>query len=94
MTTHRLSKTIRDLHGCEADLIETVQVVDDSPEHEVWRGSVGVFALEGHPDADRCYAWEAIMDDGTVRTYTVLGRPPIDSATAAVQSAVAGERPI
>lgn len=49
----------------------------------VWHGEVLVFELAGHPEADRCYAWEV---DG--RVTAVLGVGPVDSAVKAVRASI------
>jgi hypothetical protein len=54
----------------------------------VWEGVVETFELEGHPKAERCYAFPFIENDQpTVRT--VLGVPWIDSPLTALRVAIA-----
>ena len=52
----------------------------------VWEGEVLVFQLQGHPTAQRCYAWEV---DGEVTA--VLGEGPVDGPQAAVRAAIMEE---
>ncbi|HEV7926051.1 MAG TPA: hypothetical protein VGR14_11875, partial [Verrucomicrobiae bacterium] len=62
------------------------------PVHEVyegktvWQGDVEVFALTGHPKANRCYGWTYGEPEQFI---TILELPPVDSAAAAVKVGVA-----
>jgi len=58
-----LKGVIGRLHGCEADLVETVPVIETFQGQTVWQGEVEVFNLRGHPKATRCYAWAYEKDD-------------------------------
>ena len=59
----------------------------------VWKGIVEVFKLIGHATAKLCYAWgHAEKDTGKeVRIVTVLGVPPIDSPSKAVQVSIVAD---
>jgi len=50
-----------------------------------------VFALLGHDDALRCYAWGNMTSDGRWEVTTVLAIPPVVSADTAVLAAVAAK---
>jgi len=68
-----LRDAVRDLYGCEPKFVESVSVTErlkavnsslavfadaDGPDtRTLWRGTVCVFDLVGHPTATRCYAW-------------------------------------
>jgi len=68
-----------------------VNVAEAFQGRPAWTGTVEVFVLDGHSEADRCYAWGSATDSGKVRTYAVLGKPPINSATAAVRASIAAD---
>ena len=88
--TH-LQAAVSELHGAPARHLETVRVREVHAGAVAWEGEVEVFALEGHPQAERCYAWIATLDDGTERTYAVLHVPPVDSPSAAVRAAIVAD---
>ena len=70
-------------YGVRSLLLRRERVVEPLPGGRVCEVAVLVFALEGHPTARRCYAWEA---DGEV--MAVLHEPPVDSPAAAVRAAL------
>jgi hypothetical protein len=51
---------------------------------------VEVFALEGHPDAERAYAWEEPPEEegGKARVFAVLEAGPVKSAADAVRASL------
>ena len=63
-------KAIQATHGATAQLAERVPVLETYQGEIVWVGEVLVFELEGHPTAQRCYAWEvngevtAVLEEG------------------------------
>ncbi len=57
----------------------------------LWEGRVEVFALLGHDQALRCYAWGNLDEHGRWAVTTVLAIPPVISAESAVLAAVAAE---
>lgn len=79
-------------HGGKAIFREAVTVDERHKGQPVWQGVVHVFDLENHPEATRAYAWSAPVEgsDGR-RFYTVLGKPPINSAQDAVRAAIVAE---
>lgn len=85
-----LKKVIRELHGCEADYVETVSVVETFQGETVWQGEVEVFNIRGHPKTKRAYAWSHETDKGK-RYVAVLELPPVDSAQKAVKAAIVEE---
>jgi hypothetical protein len=70
-----------------------VPVTETYHGETLWKGTVQVFDLIGHPKAKRLYGWHHRegKDDQGERFVTVLQLPPVDSAQAAVKVAVAGE---
>lgn len=68
---------------------ETVFVSEKTKGGEmVWNGRVEVFDLAGHDEANTCYAWRHIENDGELKIFTVLGNHLINSAKKAVQTAI------
>lgn len=91
MALHPLSAAVGRLHGCQARWVETVAVHEEHGSRPVWEGTVEVFALDGHPQATRCYAWEEPPEHegGKAKVYAVLEVPPIRSAADAVRASIA-----
>lgn len=86
-----LRATIRRLHRCEASHTRTEVVKEALNGHVLWEGKVEVFALLGHDDALRCYAWGDVDEQGRWQVTTVLAIPPVVSAQTAVLAAVAAK---
>lgn len=86
-----LRATIRRLHRCEASHTRTEEVKQVIDGRVIWEGSVEVFALLGHDDALRCYAWGNVDAQGRWEVTTVLAIPPVVSAETAVLAAVAAK---
>lgn len=70
-------------HGAHAELLGRELVVAPFFGGASCDGEVLIFALEDHPTASLCYAWEM---DGLVTS--VLHEPPIRSASDAVSAAL------
>ena len=89
----RLAKAIKDLHGCEAQHVESVPVKELFRGEVAWEGVVEVFAISGHPRATFCYAWSHLEGDKDERTrfFAVLGMPPVNSPLDAVHAAIASQ---
>ena len=84
-----LKKVIERLHNCVAQFLKTFHVREIFQGNPVWEGIVFVFALEGHPQADKCYAWSSPIEGSTKRRYyAVLHIPPIDSPEKAVRASI------
>ena len=80
------------LHGCEANYVESVPVVEEFQGETIWQGDVEVFDLVGHPKATRGYGWGyTTTDSGGRRYFTVLELPPVDSPQTAVKAAIMSE---
>lgn len=83
-----LRATIRRLHQCEASHSRTEAVREVVNGQVMWEGNVEVFALLGHHEALRCYAWGHLHEDGNWEVTTVLAIPPVVSASSAVIAAL------
>jgi hypothetical protein len=80
------------LHGCDAEYVETVPVVEEFQGETIWQGDVEVFDIRGHPKATRGYGWGYVAsDEGGRRYFTVLELPPVDSPQNAVKAAIRSE---
>ncbi|MBI2921045.1 MAG: hypothetical protein HYY18_08180 [Planctomycetes bacterium] len=85
--------TLRRLHRCDAHHMESLSVHETFKGRTLWLGMVEVFALTGHPQATKAFAWmrrSGVLDQGR-RLWTVLARPPVDTARDAVRSAILEE---
>ena len=89
----RLQQAIRDLHGCESQYLETVEVTETFQGKIIWQGDVEVFQIRGHPKAIRSFAWSHVAgtSDQKTRYVTVLELPPVDSPQAAVKAVIMSE---
>jgi len=80
------------LHGCDADYVESVPVVEEFQGETIWQGDVEVFDIRGHPKATRGYGWGySTTESGGRRYFTVLELPPVTSPQTAVQAAIMSE---
>ena len=81
-----LEQAISRWHHCTAIWIETVVVpAPDESERAPGQQRVGVFALAGHPDTDRCYGWWAPAPDSpSLSLRAVLHGGPVKSAVDAL----------
>jgi hypothetical protein len=77
----QLKEVIKNLHGVDAEYLETVPVTETFQGQTAWQGDVEVFKIRGHPIATRCYTWahSAGADDRGKKYLAVLGLPPVDS---------------
>jgi hypothetical protein len=82
---------IRRMHGCESEHVFTLPVKEYAGGQVVWNGQVEVFALTGHPQAKRAYAWGFANGQGGLEVVAVLELPPVDSPVAAVRAALAAQ---
>jgi hypothetical protein len=89
----KLQKAIRDLHGCESQYLETVEVTETFRGKTVWQGDVEVFQIRGHPKANRAFAWSHVAgtNDQETKYITVLELPPVTSPETAVKAAIMSE---
>jgi hypothetical protein len=87
-----LKKAVESQHGGTATLVQSVPVDEQFQGRPVWRGTVHVFALEGHPAAKRAYAWSYELPDGKRRFFAVLHILPIKLPSDAVKAAIVAEQ--
>jgi hypothetical protein len=91
-----MSKRIEDIrlvvevtHNCAAKHECSVPVIEMFGKDEIWEGVVAVFALTGHPNAKRCYAWNFADDEAEPHYVAVLEMAPVYSPHTAVRAAIA-----
>lgn len=75
---------------CPATHLESVPVIETFRGQVVWEGMVEVFALRGHPKAQRAYGW-SFKEGEESRYATVLELPPVDSPITAVRAAIVAQ---
>ena len=74
-------------HKCKPTHRETAFVhVRTKDEQTVWSGHVEIFDLDGHHEAETCYAWQNSENAGKI--FAVLGNNLIDSPKRAVEAAI------
>jgi len=74
------------MHGCRAAWVQSVPVHEVYEGTTVWQGDVQVYALTGHPKANRCYGWSYGDPEQFI---TILELPPVKTAQDAVKVGVA-----
>jgi len=84
----RLRQAIRDLHGLDSEHVKSVAITETFQGSTVWKGTVDVFRVWGHPQATNAYAWSYKSENGELRHVAVLGVSPVNSAQDAVRAAV------
>ncbi len=87
---HNLKHAVQQAHGCKAKHFATFDVKFGMGSHTAFEGEVEAFDLQGHPTANRCYAW-AYQDGDEFKATTALEIPPVVSALTAVMAAVGSE---
>jgi len=91
----QLKTAIERMHGGTATLLERVPVIEKFQGQTAWRGTVHVFALAGHPEADTCYAWSSVVEGSDKRRYyAVLKIPPVVSPETAVRAAIVADHKV
>jgi hypothetical protein len=64
-------------------------VVEHLEGEQVWDVEVHVFALEGHPSAEKAYSWSVpVPGSERRRFYAVIHEGPVDSPEKAVRAAI------
>ena len=77
------------LHNCSARPTDTLHVTEEFEGERVWDVHVHVFALKGHPSAEKAYAWSVpVPGSERRRFYAVLHEGPVDSPEKAVRAAI------
>jgi hypothetical protein len=83
---HNIQRAVTAMHGCRCSHVGTFFVHEMMEDPAKWKGAVEIFDLEGHPKAERAFAWA--WDDHGKRCYVaILAVPPITSPREAVQAA-------
>lgn len=91
-TVEELQRAVETLHRSKAQFVESVVVKEIFQEKIVWEGIVFIFNLEGHPKANKAYAWSSPIEGSSKRRfYAVLQEGPVKSAQDAVRAAIVGE---
>jgi hypothetical protein len=85
-----IARAVERAADCPATHVETVAVVDTLRGQTMWEGTVEVFALLRHPQAQRAYGW--IEGKGQDRRFTaVLEIPPVVDALTAVRASIVSQ---
>jgi len=79
------------IDGCECVHVWSEAVHEMFQGQIVWEGTVDVFEIIAHPRAKHAYSWSYEDDDKQLKTITVLGIPPVDSAQIAVKVFIASK---
>jgi hypothetical protein len=89
----QLKRAVEAQHGCTATLIQSVPVNETFGDKTVWEGIVHVFKINGHPKANKAYAWSSPIEGSDKRRFfAVLHQPPVTSPVEAVRAAIVAER--
>jgi len=91
-----LREVIEQRHRCAAIHRESVYVHETVDGQTIWEGEVEVFDLNGHAEAQKCYAWShhekgkgsRVLHSENLRLITVLGKRPVDNPQMAVRAAI------
>lgn len=84
-----LSEPVSKLHNAKATYVSTEHVHETHAGETVWAGGVHVYSLEGHLEADTCYAWaEPNEETGKDRIFAVLKLGPVRSPADAVRASI------
>ena len=87
-----LKKAVESQHGCTATFAQTVPVKETFGGETVWEGVVHVFRIDGHPQANKAYAWSSPIEGSDKRRFfAVLHLQPITSPQDAVRAAIVAE---
>ena len=78
------------LHGCDADYVETVPVVEEFHGETIWQGDVEYFAHTGASRSNTRVRMgiHSTTESGGRRYFTVLELPPVTSPQTAVEAAI------
>lgn len=86
-----LQKAVETNFGVAATLRDITRVTEAFEGQTAWDGVVHVFNVV-HSEATTVYAWTSPVEGSAKRRfYTVLGKPPINSAADAVRAAIIAE---
>lgn len=81
---------IEAIHKCKAVHERSVVLLDMFKCDTVRLGVVESFSLEGHPKAERCYAWSH-HENGQTQFVNVLEIPPVVPLQTAIKVASASK---
>jgi hypothetical protein len=88
----QLQYAVQSMHGCAAQLAQSVPVSEVHQGVTGWEGIVHVFNLSGHPAATRAYAWSSPIDGSDKRRFfAVLHQGAVKSPADAVRAAIVAE---
>lgn len=87
-----LTGAVERLMGCPCQFVQEDQVLEMFGDETVWDGPIATFSLEGHPEAEECFAW-SLLDppSGRRRYYSVASVPPVNSPSDAVRAVIVKE---
>jgi hypothetical protein len=87
-----LQTAVEEMHGGSAVLVQSVPIRETFSRQTVWEGIVHVFDLEGHPTANRAYAWSSPIEGSDKRRFfAVLHQGPATSPLDAIRAAIVAE---
>jgi hypothetical protein len=93
IATQELKRAIESQHGCTATLVQSVPVKETFDGKTVWDGIVHVFKINGHPRANKAYAWSSPIEGSDKRRFfAVLHQPPVTLPVEAVRAAIVAEQ--
>jgi hypothetical protein len=58
----QLKRAVEAQHGCTATLVQSVPINETFEGKSVWEGVVHVFKINGHPKANKAYAWSSPIE--------------------------------
>ena len=88
-----IQDAIKKTHGCESTHKESVSINEIFHGENIWQGAVEVFELQGHAEAEVCYAWGQHIEGQKEKSryVAVLKIPPVDSPVAAVRASIVAD---
>lgn len=92
VSSEELKHAVESQHGGVAIFVQSVPIRERFKDQTVWEGVVSMFDLEGHPIANRAYAWSYELPDGKRRFVAVLHVPPVTGPREAVRAAIVAEQ--
>jgi hypothetical protein len=87
-----LSDAVVAMHSCRCSHVRASTVHEAMDGKTDWNGQVEVFKLDGHPKAQKAFAWGYKDDGGEMQYVAVQVVPPIESLRETVQAAIASGR--
>jgi len=88
----QLKRAVEAQHGCTATFVQSAPITETFDDKTVWEGIVHVFKINGHPKANKAYAWSSPIEGSDKRRFfAVLHLPPVTSPVEAVRAAIVAE---